>query len=365
MKILIVCKRQYTNRDLLDDSYGRLFEIPEELSKIGNEVKGITISYRKKKEGSFNPKNVIWHSVNGYPFISFFKVFNAIDDIIMEFRPDVVWASSDAFIISIATKVCNKKKVPIVIDFYDNYESFNLTKFPFVKSLLRKSCRKSSGITTVTTTLSNFIYRNYKTQSIPIIEIGNAASSDFFPKDKKTARNHLGLPADGLLIGTAGALDKSRGIDILFKAFGELRKRHKSLFLVVAGPRDNTINDFPKENIIDLGILEPSLVSFLFSSLDIAVICNEDSEFGRYCYPQKYEEIVACHIPVLAANVGELSLKLAHSPNNIFDSKNPMDLCKKLELLLNSPTLSQKETPTVTWQERADMLNKFLSNLKN
>lgn len=363
MKILVICKRQYTNRDLIDDSYGRLFEIPEELTKVGHEVQGITISYRKKTEGVFKPKNVVWHSINGYPFINFIKISKAINALIIEFNPDIIWASSDVFILYSAVRICKKKKIPIVIDFYDNYESFGLTKLPFVKSLLANSCRNSSGITSVTRILSQLISQNYKIHSVPIIEIGNAASHHFFPIDKKTARNHLGLPENGLLIGTAGALDKSRGIEILFKAFSELKKRNESLFLVIAGPRDNTINKHPKENIIDLGILEPRLVPFLFNSLDIAVICNKNSEFGKYCYPQKYEEIIACHTPVLAANIGELALKLSASPKNIFEPDNPKDLIEKIELMLNSSHDVQKKTLAATWQERAYQLHIFLLKL--
>ena len=34
MKILFLAKRQYTAKDLLDDQFGRLFEIPKELAKL-------------------------------------------------------------------------------------------------------------------------------------------------------------------------------------------------------------------------------------------------------------------------------------------------------------------------------------------
>lgn len=363
MNILIICKRQYTNRDLLDDKYGRLFEIPEELSKIGNEVRGLAISYRKKKEGVYQPKGVIWHSINGYPFINYFKIHKAINDAITNFKPDIVWTGSDALIIPLVTKLCVKRGIPVVADFYDNYESFSLAKFPLITKLLRESCKKMSGITTVTTTLSKFIQHNYKAKSIPIIEIGNAANADFFPMDKKSARSRLGLPENSLLIGTAGALDKSRGIETLFEAFSILKKKIP-LFLVVAGPRDNSINKYSKENIIDLGILKPQLIPFFFNSLDVAIICNQNSAFGKYCYPQKYEEIIACQVPFLAADVGELSLKLADSKANIFDSESSIDLSKKIEFFLNAKNYKKNAFKSKTWKEQANSLNNFFLNIK-
>lgn len=364
MNILIICKRQYTNRDLLDDKYGRLFEIPEELSKIGNKVRGLAISYRKKKEGAYQPKEVIWHSINGYPFIDHFKIHKAINDAITNFKPDIVWASSDALIIPLVTKLCIERGVTVIADFYDNYESFNLAKLPFIRRRLRESCEKISGITTVTTALSKFIQHNYKVKPISIIEIGNAANTDFFPMDKKSARSRLGLPENSFLIGTAGALDKSRGIDTLFEAFSILKNKIP-LSLVVAGPRDNSINKYSKENIIDLGILKPQLIPFFFNSLDVAIICNKNSAFGKYCYPQKYEEIIACQVPFLAADVGELSLRLANLKTNIFDPESSIDLSQKIEFLLNTKDYKQNDLKSKTWEEQANSLNNFFLNIKH
>jgi hypothetical protein len=38
MHIVVLCKRQYTNRDVIDDRYGRLWEIPAELAKARHRV---------------------------------------------------------------------------------------------------------------------------------------------------------------------------------------------------------------------------------------------------------------------------------------------------------------------------------------
>ena len=70
MRILVLTKRQYMGKDLLDDRFGRFWELPLELARRGHEIRGISLSYRKKSEGSSTPSldagtgNITWHSVN-------------------------------------------------------------------------------------------------------------------------------------------------------------------------------------------------------------------------------------------------------------------------------------------------------------
>ena len=54
MRILFLCKRQYTGKDLLDDQYGRLFEFPRILSQRGHRVAGFSVSYRPRRQGDYS-----------------------------------------------------------------------------------------------------------------------------------------------------------------------------------------------------------------------------------------------------------------------------------------------------------------------
>ena len=70
MKILVLSKRQYMAKDLLDDHFGRFWELPLELARLGHEVRGLTLSYRRRHQGVFLDLTfaqhavVIWNSVN-------------------------------------------------------------------------------------------------------------------------------------------------------------------------------------------------------------------------------------------------------------------------------------------------------------
>ena len=52
MRILVLTKRQYMGKDLLDDRFGRFRELPLALARLGHEIQGISLSYRRRAEGA-------------------------------------------------------------------------------------------------------------------------------------------------------------------------------------------------------------------------------------------------------------------------------------------------------------------------
>lgn len=316
MRILVLSKRQYLGKDLLDDRFFRNFEIPEALAARGHVVQGVALSYRPRAQGIFQHSRVEWASINAIPCFS--KYLQLLSRKIKNFRPDIIWASSDAFHAMIAWRYCSRFNIPFVIDLYDNYESFGASRIPGVVPLLRTACRHAAGITVVSHSLDRFVIDQYGVQC-PVRVVTNAIRKDiFFPRHKRDARKALGLPENAKLIGTAGAISAGRGIGALFEAFLRLAVDHQDLWLVYAGPRDETPCNYPHERIIDLGTLGLAEVSQVFNAIDVAVICNIDSPFGRYCFPQKLYEIVACGTPLVAAAVGDMADLLASWPQSLY-----------------------------------------------
>ena len=64
MRILVLTKRQYMNKDLIDDRFGRFREIPLSLAQKGYRVQGVCLSYRYKTEGLYHDGPVSWQSIN-------------------------------------------------------------------------------------------------------------------------------------------------------------------------------------------------------------------------------------------------------------------------------------------------------------
>lgn len=363
MRILVLSKRQYTGKDLLNDRYGRLYEIPAALAACDHEVVGVTLSYRRRAVGWYRrddlPK-LSWFAINMLP-LGLWQYPRRLAEIVADFRPDLIWACSDAFHAIAGATLSRATGIPLVIDLYDNFESYTATQVPGVAPLFRAACRRAAGLTVVSQALCEYVVPTYGI-SVPVTVVGNGVRCDLFhPRDRKSARASLGLPIGVRLVGTAGAISADRGIAALFDAFMELASDDLSLHLVFAGPRDATPCRYRHPRILDLGVLPFEQIPDFYSALDVAVVCNRDSAFGRYCFPLKLYEIIACHTPLVAAEVGDVKKILTDYPNSLYKPSNFKDLALKIRNQLINPISIQCRPPT--WLELGKKLEGFLREI--
>jgi len=251
--------------------------------------------------------------------------------------------------------IARKQKIPLVFDLYDNFESFLFAKIPILKQLYKFAVRKSNAVTCVSYPLAMLAKSYGRKGKVFVIE--NAVRKDLFkPMDKQACRRALGYTEDDLLIGTAGALTKNRGIVALFEAFKILQKKNDNLYLVLAGPRDIK---FPLDaHIQDLGILPFEKIPKLLNALDVAVVCNQNNEFGKYCFPQKTREIMACSIPIVTANTGSMKDLFADRPEWLYEPGDRMSLAKALEFRLRNPKTDYENLPD--WTDLAGTLEEIM-----
>ena len=192
--------------------------------------------------------------------------------------------------------------------------------------------------------------------------IGNAIDDGFrITLARPEARKILNLPGEGILVGTAGELSRKRGVDILIKAFNILISRSKDYYLILAGKLEQGLLPEDMENILYLGELEYKTIPELFRALDVGVICNFDDEFGKYCHPQKACEMIACRLPVVAANVGYLSRVFKYTPKLLFTPGDHEDLVNSIIYQANQKIISR--FPVKTWYQRAQSLKRLLATV--
>jgi teichuronic acid biosynthesis glycosyltransferase TuaC len=360
VKVLVLTKRQYTNKDLIDDQYGRLWEIPLALLKNGHNIKGVCLSYRRCRNYGFvlttNDLTLNWVSFNLIP--SFLSYIYFLRSQFKSSKPDIIWASSDTFHVILGFLLGKIYHVPCVVDLYDNYEAYKLSKVTGIIPFFRLVVKSADAVSVVSEPLIELVNTSYKAKG-KLIVIENAVNSDlFYPQPKKTSREKFKLPENAKIIGTAGALDEGRGIDVLYTAFDSLAKDIPDLYLAVAGSGSREHPIFRHPNARDLGLLSNSQVAVFLNTLDVAVICNKDSDFGRYCFPQKAHEILACGVPLVAANVGVMSELLKNNPECLYDPKNPLDLANKIATQLKTP--ATLKIPINTWAKQAKKLESFM-----
>ncbi len=162
-------------------------------------------------------------------------------------------------------------------------------------------------------------------------------------------------------MGVAGALSASRGVTILSDACRQLQKDGVPVHLTVAGPRDRNFHPPTSEEGFDLGILAHKDVPLFLNALDVVVIANIDSEFGRYCFPVKLYETIACGVPLAVASVGAMSELFSNEQYCLFKPGDSEGLVRVIKMQLHRPT--PPSLPVTSWQELAHKMDAFFEEV--
>jgi len=360
LRILVLTKRQYTHKDLIDDRFGRIREIPLNFARKGHSANGLCLSYRSRKSGVFQDEGVRWESINAGPLFFGGLLRFVLRAMRLAREADVIWACSDSIFGIIALGVGKVRGVPVVFDLYDNFESFFWARLPLFQPLYRQAVRKCEALTVVSRPLIGLVRSYGRTEGVHLIE--NAVDRElFWPHDKECCRSKFKLPHRTRIIGTAGALFKNRGIETLYKSFIMLAEKYPDIHLAIAGPRDVCIP--VHDRIHDMGDLEYHQVPLLLSTLDVGIICNRASAFGTYCFPQKAREMMACNVPLVAADVAGTQSLFSDHPEWLFTPEDPGHLAQVIENRLRDRSTEYASVPT--WSDLSDKLTVIFQALKD
>ncbi len=316
------------SKDVILDKYARLYEIPNQLALLGHQVESFCLSYQSHDEGKWDESNylksLVWHSKSykglskirllTYPFFLLHKF--------REFQPDIIIAASDIPHIIVGAWCAKKLSIPFVADLYDNFEAYGQAKIPLLKPLFHQALSSAQLISTTSFSLAEKISKEFPT--VPqILPMPSVISNDLFKTgDKNIAREFLNLPLDKPLIGTAGGLTKMKGIEDLFNAWEIIKKQNDQIHLVLAGPTEE-LTPLPQDDrVIYLGLLSHGTVATLFRALDVGILCIPNDEFGRYCFPQKAYEMLACDLLVVSSSVGDMKTLFSHE--NLFSTHDEL-----------------------------------------
>jgi teichuronic acid biosynthesis glycosyltransferase TuaC len=161
----------------------------------------------------------------------------------------------------------------------------------------------------------------------------------------------------------AGALHSSRDVHSLFRAFKILAAENHRLNLVLAGARERRLRIPRGPRVHDLKTLPHERVPTFINSLDLAVIGYRDSAQGRYSFPQKTYEILACRVPLIAAAVGTMQDLLKDQPGCLFQPGHPESLAAAARSQLKNPVAL--DIPVPTWGALAKQLEGFFALICN
>lgn len=367
MRIAFLCKRRYMSKDVVLDRYARLYEIPHQLARLGHDVTGYCLDYHEADTGTWQhdagPGSLTWHSHSvagahaggllGYPK----RLLRELHSI----SPDVVIGASDIPHVVLGAWLARRLQVPYMADLYDNFEGFGQARIPGFVAALRWAVRQAQLVTTTSEPLKTLVQETYRATGTVVAMPSSVDKAVFRPREQTLARARLGLPQGVRLIGTAGGLYADKGVRPLYAAWERIATNRADVHLVLAGPVDKAYPPPKGERVHYLGSLAHAQVADLFAALDVGIISVLDTPFGRYCFPQKAYEMLACGLPVVAAELGAMSTLLAETPRSLFEPGNAEALTAAVLGQLDEK--HQINVPVPDWRDLAIQLDKCLADL--
>jgi glycosyltransferase involved in cell wall biosynthesis len=112
-----------------------------------------------------------------------------------------------------------------------------------------------------------------------------------------------------------------------------------------------------------MGNLEYHQIPSFLSTLDVGIICNRAGAFGTYCFPQKAREMMACKVPLVAANVAGTQSLFCDHPEWMFTPEDPGHLAQVVENRLRDQ--SAEYGSILTWSDLTDKLVGIFQALRN
>lgn len=360
MRIAFVGKRQYMNKDVIEDRYARMYELPRQLAAKGHDVLGLCLSYRTCEERNeihessmgtlvwrgLCPRQIVIPGILGYPFRA--------ARILREFGPDIIVGESDAPHIVLAAWLAKQLGSHYAVDLYDNFESFGLSHLPGLKWLYRHAIRQADVVSCVSKALADLVKETYTARGEVLALPSTIDHAQFFPRDKRACRLRFNLPINGKLIGTAGGLSREKGIEPLYKAFERLVSGDTSIHLVLAGTLDARCQPPSHPNVHYMGTLSHEATADMFGALDVGVVYLRNTPYGRFSFPQKAYEMAACRLPLAVARVGAMESLFQNYPSNLYEPDDANSLARCVADLLAQPEIP--DLPIVDWAELADQL---------
>ncbi len=364
MKILFLSKRIYTNKDLVRDQFGRVYEFSRQLASMGHQVRGLAFDYRRNGPGESiegpEAKGPEWDACNLFPNpVGGIKRYIAeVKRLVEEFSPDVLVSVSDVYHVILGDWLARKYRLIHVVDIYDNYEIFRAARYPGVIALYRRALSRANGVVCVSHQLKKYVLDTCKPNNIPEV-VTNAVDKDLFrPHDRAECRQHFGLPAGSKLIGLGGAMFKRRGVESILQAYQVLTDSYPDIHLVLAGSTDKTTAIPDNEKIHYLGKLDYELMPLFFCSLDVGIIINKDTSFARYCFPQKFFEMLACRLPMVVASIGDVRDMMEDCTQALFRPGVVKELVDAIDRQLAEPCMPVIDV--VSWEHQGALLSEFL-----
>lgn len=295
MRLLFLAKRFPQQRDLIDHPYGRFHHLPVVLAALGHDVRVQLYSHRRLQSVEREACGVRWSS-HDVLSLDLRGTWLKLQAGVMAFSPDWIIGCSDTWFGWLAHRLAHRTSARLAVDAYDNYEAYMPWNLP-LHHKWRRAVRAANLVTAAGPQLAERLqFFRHGGRSVKVLPM--VADPSFVPLNREACRRTLGLPEAAPLIGYSGSWTRNRGTRLLLDSFQRIRAVQPNARLVLSGRPPAGVS--ATAGVIPLGYLDDSQLPVLLNALNVACVITADNSFGRYSYPAKLCEAMACGVPVVA-----------------------------------------------------------------
>ncbi|WP_266169819.1 glycosyltransferase family 4 protein [Dyella subtropica] len=355
MRILFVCKRHPQQRDLIERPYGRFFHLPKVLAARGHEVQVLLCSHHRLPSLRRHFEGIDWIS-HDFRTLGPYRLLQTAKHEAETFKPNWVVGFSDTYCGWLAGHLAERTRAHLAIDAYDNFEAYMQWNLP-LHWMWRRAVRSADLVTAAGPQLARLL-QSHRRNGHPVEVLPMAADPEFVPLDRMQCRERLALPSHATLAGYIGSWATNRGSGLLIEAFRRARSVQKNLQLVLSGrPPEYALKE---PGVIALGYIPDDQLPVLINALDIACVITADTNFGRYSYPAKLCEAMACGVPVAATATDPVRWMLDGRKEHLAPVGDADALAQRMLDLIASPRADYGLT--AGWTTLAERLDYLLTH---
>lgn len=332
--------------------------MPRVLAELGHDVHVVLCSHQKLPDAICTAAGVQWtsHDVRTLGPVTLWKTLSSHAD---QLKPDWVIGCSDIWFGLLANQLAKRTGARLALDAYDNFEAYMPWNM-LLHSMWRSAIRSADLVTAAGPQLAELLQSHrrggLRTQIVPM-----AADPEFANRDQQSSRLELNLPLDAPLIGYVGSWAKSRGTNVLMEAFRIIRERQPQARLVLSGkPHANALTE---PGVIATGYLADKQLPVLVNALDVACVITADTSFGRYSYPAKLCEAMACNTAVVATATEPVRWMLGDRADHLVPLGDAKALAERVLTLLRTADHSYGVLPS--WENSGRAWHRFLNDASN
>lgn len=292
-RILFLGKRFYTNKDALEERFGRVFRLPSQWAGTGRQVLLWLVDYHSGKTVQQQDGNL---QVISTPVPGFSPARALLAA--LRLRPQVLVASGDCYIGVLGWMLARLCGARFVFDVYDKYDEFAGYRKPLGFDLFG-FLRRRADLKFYCSRALRESYSGEPGEGRSVIVANGVDEAMFRPMSMQACREALGLPANDLLLGYFGSMEPDRGVGDLLRAMEILQGESIPVRLLACGKVDTCLS-LQSDAVIFRGMVPHAEMPMYLNAADLLIVPYRESaimDMGASC---KIAEYMMCERPLVS-----------------------------------------------------------------